>query len=195
MDKAEFLQTLRARLAQMPPEELEKNLAYYEELFDDMLEEGMSEEVVSEKLGDPSDIAAELLAELPLGELVKSRVRPKGGWTALSIVLIVLGSPIWLTLLIVVASVLLAVVVTLWALVLSAGAVVLAVAVAAVALVFAALFGYLAAPPLLLIGLGLLSGGAGILGVLLVIVLCRWLGRFCAWLFRRIKTLLIKKEG
>ena len=44
MNKSEFLRILRQRLGQLPAEEREQNIAYYEELFSDMLEEGMSEE-------------------------------------------------------------------------------------------------------------------------------------------------------
>ena len=44
MNKSEFLDSLRAGLSQLPAAEREQNIAYYEELFSDMLEEGMSEE-------------------------------------------------------------------------------------------------------------------------------------------------------
>ena len=40
MNKSEFLRILRQRLGQLPAEEREQNIAYYEELFSDMLEEG-----------------------------------------------------------------------------------------------------------------------------------------------------------
>ena len=43
MNKSEFLRILRQCLGQLPAEEREQNIAYYEELFSDMLEEGMSE--------------------------------------------------------------------------------------------------------------------------------------------------------
>ena len=99
MNKSEFLHILRSCLGQLTAEEREQNIAYYEELFSDMLEEGMSEEEAAAHLGDPEQIAREILAEQPLPLLVKSRVRPSGGWTALSITLIVLGSPVWLPLL------------------------------------------------------------------------------------------------
>ena len=126
MNKSEFLHILRSCLGQLTAEEREQNIAYYEELFSDMLEEGMSEEEAAAHLGDPEQIAWEILAEQPLPLLVKSRVRPSGGWTALSITLIVLGSPVSLPLLMAAAAVILSVFVVIWALILSVLAVALA---------------------------------------------------------------------
>ena len=42
MSRAEFLRLLRWRLAQMPQSEIEKNVAYYDEMFSDMIEDGMT---------------------------------------------------------------------------------------------------------------------------------------------------------
>ena len=195
MNKSEFLRILRSCLDLLPPEERERNIGYYEELFSDMLEEGMSEEEVSAHLGDPEQIAREILAEQPLPKLVKSRVRPSGGWTALSITLIVLGSPVWLPLLIALAAVLLSVFVVIWALILSVLAAALAVGVSAVALVLAAIFGYLKISGFLLTGLALICVGLCLLTGLLAAALCRAAVRGGKWLWRQIKKLLVKKEG
>ena len=40
MNKSEFLHILRSCLGLLTAEEREQNIAYYEELFSDMLEEG-----------------------------------------------------------------------------------------------------------------------------------------------------------
>ena len=95
MSRAEFLRLLRWRLAQMPQSEIEKNVAYYDEMFSDMIEDGMTEEEAAARLGDPEEIAKELLRDMPMSELVRSRVRPSGGWTAFSILLAVVLCPIW----------------------------------------------------------------------------------------------------
>ena len=94
MSRAEFLRLLRWRLAQMPQSEIEKNVAYYDEMFSDMIEDGMTEEEAAARLGDPEEIAKELLRDMPMSELVRSRVRPSGGWTAFSILLAVVLCPI-----------------------------------------------------------------------------------------------------
>ena len=99
MTRAEYLERLRAALALMPAEEREAQLAYYEELFDDMLEDGMSEAEAAEHLGEPEAVAEELLAEIPMTTLVKRRMQAQGKPSALTVVLLVLGAPLWLPLL------------------------------------------------------------------------------------------------
>ena len=44
MTKKEFLARLRRGLAQLPPEEREERLAFYSEMIDDRMEEGLSEQ-------------------------------------------------------------------------------------------------------------------------------------------------------
>ena len=154
----------------------------------------MSEEEAAAHLGDPDAIAEEILAEQPLPRLVKNRVRPSGGWTALSVTLIILGSPVWLPLLIALAAVLLSCFVVIWALILSVLAVAVAVGDAAVALVLAAIFGYLKISGFLLLGLALICGGLCLLTGLLLAALCRGAVRASKWLCREVKKLFIKKE-
>lgn len=195
MNKSEFLHILRSSLSQLTAEEREQNIAYYEELFSDMLEEGMSEEEAAAHLGDPEQIAREILTEQPLPLLVKSRVRPSGGWTALSITLIVLGSPVWLPLLMAAAAVILSVFVVIWALILSVLAVALAGGISAVALVLAASFGYLNISGFLMLGLVLICAGLCLLTGLLAVALGRAAVRGGKWLWRQFKKLFIKREG
>ena len=195
MNKSEFLHILRSCLGQLTAEEREQNIAYYEELFSDMLEEGMSEEEAAAHLGDPEQIAREILAEQPLPLLVKSRVRPSGGWTALSITLIVLGSPVWLPLLMAAAAVILSIFVVIWALILSVLAVALAGGISAVALVLAASFGYLNISGFLMLGLVLICAGLCLLTGLLAVALGRAAVRGGKCLWRQFKKLFIKREG
>lgn len=192
MTKAEYLDRLRASLALMPPEEREAQLAYYEELFDDMLEDGMSEAEVIERLGAPEQVAEELLAEMPMATLVKNRVRATGRPSALTIVLLVLGAPLWLPLLISAAAVLLSLLITLWALGFSLGVVLPAVGLALAAAGSAALIGLAELP--MLIALGSILSGVGllILGVLLMGAILRALARLCRSLWRGCKRALTK---
>ena len=91
MTKREFLDILRRGLRQLPPEEAQKRLAYYEELLNDMTEDGMTEQEATAKLGDPAALAREILQEQPMATLVKTRMKPQNGWTAAGIVALVLG--------------------------------------------------------------------------------------------------------
>ena len=194
MNRAEFLSELRRCLAQMPPEELEKQIAYYDELLQDMVEDGMSEREAVEKLGDPARIAQELLMELPLGTLVKSRVKSAGQLSALNIVLLVLGFPVWFPLLLSFAVVVLAVLIVLWSVVLSFAVVVLALGLSALACVIGVFVRIVTASPLLLIGAALIAGGLCVVGALALKPLCRGMAKLCAAIFKGVKSLFIKKE-
>ena len=188
MSRAEFLRLLRWRLAQMPQSEIEKNVAYYDEMFSDMIEDGMTEEEAAARLGDPEEIAKELLRDM------RSRVRPSGGWTAFSILLAVVLCPIWLPLLIAAAAIVLGLFIALWAVALAVLAVVVALVVGAVTLVGAAIFGYLSVPWGLLTGMALIALGAALLAGLGAVCLVKLIARATSALWHKIKELLIKKE-
>ena len=196
MTKADFLQLLERALAQLPEEERRANLEYYRELLDDMTEEGMTEAEATAKLGSPSQIARNILQEMPLGKLVSTRVKPKSGWTPLAIVLAVVGSPVWVPLLLAAAAVVLAIFVSIWAL----GAAVVAVVIGlAVAVVAAPILAIRAAALTLPVGLMLLGGGLILLGLcvlggLVAVELCKLLWQLTVWLVHKIKSLFIRKE-
>ena len=116
MTKADFLQLLERALSQLSEEERRANLEYYSELLDDMLEEGMTEAEATAKLGSPAAIAESILQEMPLSKLVSTRMKPKSGWTPLAIILAVVGSPVWVPLLLAGVAVVAALFVSIWAL-------------------------------------------------------------------------------
>lgn len=197
MTKGEFLSILRRGLSQLPPEEVEKRLAYYEELLNDMTEDGMTEQEATAKLGDPAVLAREILQEQPMTKLVKSRVKPRNGWTAAAIVAVVLGSPIWLPILLAAVIVALSVYVVIGVLVVSLVAVVLGIAVGGIALVFGAFFAAGLGFPMALLAFagGLIGLGLSIVcffGVIAAVKGLFWLTRA---IFRGMKSLFIRKEA
>lgn len=132
MNKEQFFAALRERLDGLPEEDILSSLEYYGEMIDDRIEDGVPEEVAVAAVGSVDEIAEQILMDMPLTKLVKARVKPKRALKAWEIVLLVLGSPVWLPLLIAVAAVVLSVYITLWAVIVSLYAVVLSVAVAAI---------------------------------------------------------------
>jgi len=197
MNKQQFLDALRRGLSQLPSEEIEKQLAYYSELIDDMTEDGMTEYEAVSRLGSVQEIYENILQEMPLPLLMKTRARPKGGWTALSIILIILGFPIWFSLLVAVVAVVLAVYVSIWAIGISVFAVVLAILVCAVALVvffFILLFSKLSAAVLAL-GTGFVLAGVAILLGLGAFYFCKGIVKATAATGRAVKRLFIRKES
>ena len=196
MSKADFLRLLERALMQLSEEERQKNLEYYSELLDDMMEEGMTEAEATAKLGSPNQIAQSILQEMPLGKLVTTRMKPKSGWTPLAIVLAVVGSPVWVPLLLATIAIVLAVFVSIWALGFAAVAVVIALAVAVVAApIFAVRAAVMTLPlGLMLLGAGLVLLGLCVLGGLMAVELCKLLWQLTVWLAHKIKGLFIRKE-
>lgn len=196
MNKQAFLAALRRGLSQLPPEEIEKQAAYYSELIDDMCEDGMTEYEAVKKLGSVEDIYRDILQNMPLPLLVKSRAKPKGGWTALSIVLIVLGFPIWFSLAVTVFAVALSLYIVIWALVIVAFAVVLSFAACALGalLVFVRALFSGAAPALLALGCALVLAGLAIVAWLLAVAFAKLIVKATGAMGRGIKRVFIRKE-
>ena len=196
MTKADFLRLLERALAQLSEEERQKNLEYYSELLDDMMEEGMTEAEATAKLGSPNQIAQSILQEMPLGKLVSTRMKPRSGWTPLAIVLAVVGSPVWVPLLLAGVAVVLVLFVSIWALGFAAVAVVIALAVAVVAAPIIAIRVAVLTLPLglMLLGAGLVLLGLCVLGGLMAVELCKLLWQLTVWLAHKIKGLFIRKE-
>ena len=193
MNKQEYLGALEYALAQMPPEEREKHLAYYDELICDMCEDGMSEEEATSRLGDPNAVAQELLAALPLATLVKTRIRSGGSLSPLVIALLVLGFPLWFPL-VSCGAVVLSLIITMWALFVSYAAVAAALLISAIAMAIALPLGYVESSPLMAAGLLLAFTGAGLLLALALPPLARLLGRATKAIGRGVKSIFIKKE-
>ena len=119
MNKQEYLNELKYRLKNLPEPEIEKSLAFYAEIIDDRIEEGADEESAVAGLASPEAAAKEILADMPLGSIVRGgakQVKKRMGGKPLLVVLAVIGSPIWLTLLLAAAIVLFSVAIVLAAL-------------------------------------------------------------------------------
>ena len=119
MTKQEFLSNLQNKLTGLPQEDIEERLMFYSEMIDDQMEDGLSEETVIEGLGSVDNIVDQIVSEIPIGKLVKEKMRTKRRLSAMEIILIILGSPLWLSLLIAAFAVLLSVYIVLWALIIS----------------------------------------------------------------------------
>ena len=117
MRKQEFLAELRAKLSGLPKKEVEERLSFYSEMIDDRIEEGLSEADAVEAVGSVEEIAVQIMTEVPLSKLVKAKVRPKRALRIWEIILLVLGSPVWLPLLAAAFIIVLAVYIVIWAVV------------------------------------------------------------------------------
>lgn len=120
MTKAEFLARLQSGLVGLPPGEVEDRLAFYGELIDDRMEEGLSQAEAVRAVGSVEQIVAQILAEAapeaPLPTVPAGR--PSGASRAQKIVFW-LCAPVWFPLLLAAGIVLLSLWIVLWALVAS----------------------------------------------------------------------------
>lgn len=101
MKKREFLNELKSQLTGLPEEDIEPRIEFYEEMIDDRIEEGKSEEEAVADIGTVDSVVSDIAEDTPLLKLVKARVKPKRKIKAWEIVLIAVLFPIWLPLLIV----------------------------------------------------------------------------------------------
>lgn len=116
MLKEEFLAQLRGGLAGLPQEDLEERLAFYSELLDDRMEEGLSEAEAVAAAGPVEQIVQQIIVETPLTKIVKEKMRPKRRLQVWEIVLLALGSPVWLSLGLAALAVVLSLYVVVWSL-------------------------------------------------------------------------------
>lgn len=178
MNKGRFIRALSRRLRALPREERQTSLAYYTEMIQDHMEEGMSEEQAVAMLGNVDEIAAQILQSAPD---VPKAGKGRRVWM---IVLLVLGSPVWLSLLIAALAVVASVFVVLWSLAASMYAVELSLAVCGPAGLVGLVVGCLKGNAQQ--GVLLLSTGYAALGLALVLLpllnrLTALLWRFTKW--------------
>jgi len=123
MSKQEFLVQLRKGLSGFPQEDIEERVTFYSEMIDDRIEEGITEEEAVAAVGTVDEIVKQVVAEIPFAKIAKERIKSKRRLRVGEIVLLVLGSPIWLSLGIAVFAVILSLYISLWAVIISLWAV------------------------------------------------------------------------
>ena len=64
MNRYDFKHQLARRLSGLPEEELATTLSFFDEMIDDRLDEGMTEDQAVADLGDLDEIANRILAEM-----------------------------------------------------------------------------------------------------------------------------------
>ncbi len=123
MRKQEFLELLRQGLSGLPQDDLQERVSFYREMIEDRMEEGLSEEEAVAAVGSVDKIVEQVVAETPLAKIAKERMKSKRRLSAGEIVLLALGSPIWLSLGIAAFAVLFSLYISLWAVIISLWAV------------------------------------------------------------------------
>ncbi len=111
MNKTEFSQALRRALGKLPSYEVEQSIAFYEEMIADRMEDGMREEEAV-ALGPVEAIAAQIIAETP--PIPKAIAKANTGSRTLNVVLLVVFSPLWVPVVLVLALAVFMVYLSIW---------------------------------------------------------------------------------
>lgn len=200
MKKIEFLEAVRSGIAELPYAEREAYISYYAEMIDDMIEDGMSEDDAVDVIGLPDGIAEQILREYyaehntepDSGErehtytepIIMAEKKTRKRMSVLTVILLILGAPVWLPLLLAGGIVLLAVYIVLWSLVISLYAIVLGFGLGGIALVLGGAVVAVAGQGMI----ALLFEGSGLvlIGMAILLVFVSNLVAKCAWFLTKL---------
>jgi len=193
MSKIEFLEKLTIALDGIPG--TENAVAYYGEMIDDRMEDGMSEEEAVESLDTFESIRRRFIDEAPLPEIIETKTaKPLSG---LAVALIILGFPVWFPLFIAAAAVIFSFYVAVGALLFSLFAVVLSLALGGGAYIVVGLFKMGTDPVITVfaVGAGLCMIGFFLLLFRPALFAARKLGGFTKFAGRKCKQLLFRRRA
>ena len=180
MNKKEFLAQSRKRLSNLPQEEIEERLAFYSEMIDDRMEEGLSETDAVEQMMSSDETVAHLFAD----EVFQKGSAPsaqKSAQKSVKTALLVAGSPLWIVLMITAVALWISLLVAVWSVVVALWAVFVSLAVSApVAVLCGGVVVVLGKPlaGLAMLGTGLVCAGLAVFsyyGAKVVTQGCWWL--------------------
>ncbi len=197
MSKQEFLALLRKGLSGLPQDDIEERLTFYSEMIEDRMEEGLSEEEAVAAVGSVDEIVAQVVADIPLAKIAKERIKPQKRLKVWEIVLLALGSPIWLSLGISAIAVILSLYVSLWSVIISLWAVFVSFAACAIGGVVAGIvfaIGSNGLTGIAMIGAGIVCAGLSIFMFYGCKVTTKGILILTKKIAVRIKNCFIKKE-
>lgn len=197
MNKNEFLAILREKLSGLPGKDIEERLSFYSEMIDDRVEEGLTEEQAVLEAGNVDDVTAQIINDASLTKIAKERISIKRKLKTWEIVLLILGSPIWFSLIIAALAVLFSLFVSIFAVLISLWAVFIAVALSSVALVINGVYCAIDSSTLngiAIIGAGLVCAGISIYLFFGCKALSKLLLKLTSKVVSKIKSCFIKKE-
>ncbi len=197
MTKKEFLDALSLRLSSLPKQEVDERINFYSEMIDDRIEEGLSEEEAVLDIGSIDEISSQIAMDIPLTKIAKKAIKPKNKLRAWEIVLLVVGSPIWFSLLVAVFSVVVAIYASVWAIVISLWACFASLAVCGIAgILVGILFAILGngISGLFTVGASLICLGLSVFTFFAVKLLTKYCALIIPKLVLSVKKSFVKKE-
>jgi len=166
MNKQEFLNELKSKLTGLPQADLEERLSFYEEMIDDRIEDGKTEEEAVSEIGSVDEVVKTIMSEIPLSRLVKEKTSNRKKMSVPVIILLVLGFPVWFPILVALICVFFSLYLTVWILILSMWIVDLSFAISSIAGIVALVFAIVQGSfPMIMLSIGtmLVMGGLAVL--------------------------------
>ena len=198
MTKTEFILELNRLISGLPAEEIDERLDFYGEMIDDLMEEGLTEAEAVAKLGNVHDVAEQIISDTPFSKIVKAKMKRKRKMSALEIVLLILGFPLWFPLLIAAFAVLLSLYITVWSVIISLWAVEISLWGTAIGCLAAGAINFIMSSPLsgaALIGTAFAAAGLALLFMLGCKAATKALLLLSKKIFLAIKKSFVKKEA
>ena len=200
MNKIEFLGNLTEQLRNLPKAEVEKLTSFYDEMIQDRLEDGMSEEEAIERIGSVVDAAEAAMQDVSLPSLMKASVkksREKSSSKTLWLILVILGFPVWFPLLLTFFAVVFVVYLTLWILIVTLYVMELSFAVICVSgIVFGSIYMFIhsISTGICILGLSFALGGVAIACFEPANFLAKQLMKGMVFFIKKVKSPFITKE-
>ena len=197
MTKTQFILELSNKLSGLPRDDINESIEFYIEMIDERMDEGMSEADAVAAIGSIDAISEQIFSEIPMVKLVKEKIKPKHKLRAWEIILLALGSPIWLSLAAAALVIIISVYVCLWAVeicIYAANITLFAGSVAGLVLSVVYFIQGNAGAALFVLGAGILVTGLG----LLMLGVCRKSTKLMIVIAKKIfigiKKMLVRKE-
>lgn len=190
MTKDEFLSELKMQMEGLPEKDIKEAVAYYSEIIDDSMEDGTPEEDAVAALGDVGVIAAGMKSS-QTEDASDEKKRSFRKFTALEIVCLIVGFPIWIS----VFAVALSLYITAIAIIFSFYAVAFSMIVSGVAASIASVIGFATNNPaaLFILGAGLIVMGLGIFLFIGMNRISIGFGRLSVRMLKSIKSFFVKE--
>ena len=115
MLKQEFLLELEKGLYGLPRKDLDERLSFYSEMIDDLIEDGLTQQEAVDKLGGVENVISSIVTDYPLRKIVIEKAKPKRALSGWEITLLIMGFPLWLSLIICLFAVGIAIFASIWA--------------------------------------------------------------------------------
>lgn len=192
MNKQEFLYQLNEGLIRLNESEKEQFIHYYDELIEDYVEDGASEEEVVKKLGKPARVASKILEEA----FAEGTIQPKKSINPLLVGLLILGFPLWGSLLLALILLVLSGYIVIWCVPFTTGVFAITGLAASLFSVFFSFFALQDGVSIAVtqLGVGVCVLGLSILSGLLTVSMSRYFIKISSYFSNKIIRLVRAKE-